>query len=315
MTDGLVILRQVAYAETPDVEGRNGDGPPEEDPDAPDVEGRNDDGPPEGDPGAPDDDDGAEDEHDPDATPSPGGEDGGADEDTEETPQAGDGASDLEDIVGIIPARPAEVDLLDEESSGEVDLRTESGAEDGAGESALQQTSDVFGDPEDVMRRIRRRRPDDSTSRRQWKTTKEKPQYRKAMKPTEPSGRGGEDRGDRKRSGRLRRGAQDERVKASGRGGRAAARRDKTATTRQDRDKARNRAPPKRPPARMRKSLYVDDEAGVEGGKGDDSEELSESEISGSFIDRDSEPRGGSDSEEGGSAVSEPSDEEESYEL
>ena len=60
MTDALVILRQVAYVETPDVEGRNGDGPPQEDPDAPD------------------DDDGTEDEHDPDATPLPGGENDGA---------------------------------------------------------------------------------------------------------------------------------------------------------------------------------------------------------------------------------------------
>ena len=65
----------------------------------------------------------------------------------------------------------------------------------------------------------------------------------------------------------------------------------------------------------MRKSLYVDDEAGVEGGKGDESEELSESKISGSFIDRDSEPRGGSDSEKGGSAVSEPGDEEDNDEI
>ena len=189
----------------------------------------------------------------------------------------------LEDeLAGVVSARPASIDLLDEDSPAPFP-RPLSNTNDGSSEDEVQEVSGAFGDPEDVLRRVRsRRRGTDNIPKRRGRVTGAgKPHSTGRWRPkglsTSTVVLASVKKKGRKQ--RLVKGARKEELIGVDR---HVAVRGNTPPKQHDREKKR-RAP------RRRKSLYVDDEAGVEGGVGNESEERSESELSGSFIDRDSE--------------------------
>ena len=228
---------------------------------------------------------------------------------------------------GVLPADPGAVNLLDAESSGDGELEAQAHCGQGAAEEASP-----FGDPDDVLRQLR---GVDSEPRRGKgsRTDRSRP-----GQPQRVPGKGGIRTGGKGGGGSVARtvrtaGKKPSKVDAMqgdpitaghalqaprGKAQRQASKK-KTAHVqgsrhrtvpaqqrRSNRPSGKERAQAKRPPTKTRKSRYVDDEAGVDNGQEDDTEEGSD-EYESSFVKRDTEEEeeGSGDEEEQGSSVAE----------